>query len=113
MVNPSSAFFRACTCSDYRDAELAFARWLLELDWNDTLVVAADLTPEAAARGLAALEAGMDAELVQQNSEALQTLVQALTARAHDASVSPSWRFFADRLTQRVAELRRKSARST
>ena len=112
MVDPSSSFLRACTYSDYRDAELALARWLLEPDWNGAMSVAINLAPEAAARGLVALEAGIDAQLLQRSSKALQTLVQALTDRAHGTSVSPSWRFFADRLLQRVEELRRRRTKS-
>jgi hypothetical protein len=108
MATSSSHFLCACNCPDYRDAELAFARWLLEPDWNGAMGVVANLPPAAAARGLAALEVAVDGELLLQSSEALHTLVQALTDHAHGTVVSPNWRFFVDRLNQRVEELRRR-----
>lgn len=104
----SEDFRRAGDELDYRAAEQAFARWLISGDWPGAISALPALSEGAAARLLFALDAAIEVGLVPANSMELAGLLSGLSQRANGTTPPSAWRFYADRLQQRVQEIQRQ-----
>lgn len=105
MSTPNHDFIRAGSDTNYREAEAAFARWLVQGDEAGAMAAVAELSASAAARLAAAVRVAVQAQRMRVPATAL---LAALDSVCEGKEVEREWRFFPERLRQRVDETERR-----